>query len=189
MGVAKAVMRHLRWGLLLVIGLMIGMEIPAWAASRDHPQGVTTVVPTMLSLTASEPVSLGFPDTRQGTDSAVQEVTYAVRANNMAPGAFAGAVIAQVETLPDWLILEADVGNYTNQGTVGNAVLVETTAGFHPVGMAPTTLLDKAVGSGDQDAVLHGTLTITWKGTLTKDHSTAPLTYTPALTVTLKDGS
>lgn len=167
--------------LLSVGGMCVGWAVCAWALI------CTVEAPPVLSITdTTGPFTLTFTDFVNGTTSNTQAVTYTIQANNMAAGTVAGAVFAQLATGFTNVDLKGDVGSYTNLGDAEFATLSEAAAGEITIGTTATDLADKDPGTGQGDSCLDGTLDITWKGTLTADHTAGGEGQT--MTVTVKDG-
>lgn len=147
----------------------------------------TVEAPPVLSITDNTgPFTLVFNNFREGTNSTPEVVTYTIQANQMAAGTLTGAISANLSDLFTEINLKADVDSYTNAGDPGFASLSESSGGDIVVGNVSTNLANKTPGTGQGDACLDGTLSITWKATLTKDHPGG--SETRIVTVTLKDG-
>lgn len=169
-------------GLIMLGGLAAGgPDASALILTLEAPQ-------TLSVSDESGSFSLDFPSFLKGTISTPQSVVYRIQANNLMAGTIQGAVSARLDEAVEGLDLEADVQSYQNQGDSNFATLQETQSGFRviPAGQS-VPLADKASGNGSGDALLDGTLTITWRGRLTAD---APAGQKSRfLVVTIREGN
>ena len=170
----------------LVMVLMLGVSVSAWASSADDVNTVTVAVNNVLSISdTTGNFTLTFSDFEIGQETPTQLVTYRVKANNMTTGALTGVVAAKLNALIYGVDLKGDPGAYANIGSSGNVPLSESGAGFITIGTLATNLADKAATTGNQQKVLNGNLPIIWKAVATQDLTSG--SYPATLTVTLKD--
>ncbi len=173
---------------LLAVWILGSCTLPsAWAATSEVTHQVTVVVvPPELSLkNEGENPSLTFSRRAAGSQSAPYEASYRIASNTLPTESYAGVVSARIEEIPDGILLQADVGSFSNNGTKGNIVLYENIPGYKTLGKELIPLADKTVTSGTQAGVLNGTLPISWQAIATKKLSLENNTL--VVTVTLKD--
>ncbi len=143
--------------------------------------------PPILSITAqTASFRLDFKDFIRGSRSSTKEITYRVRANNMAKGKVKGAVAASITDPVAYIELSADVRGYRNLGSPPFAALAEAKGGFKKIKAKPTRLANKTPGKGPFDLCLDGELKVAWRARLKQD---APAGASRrSLVVTLRDG-
>lgn len=171
---------------LLLVGLMLGYAGPAFAATADDVDTVTSVVNGHLSIAdTTGDFSLTFSDFVSGTETPIQTVTYQVKGNDLPATALVGVISAKIDALEYGIDLRADPGTYANVGSTGNIALANTAAGFSTIGTTAVNLADKAATTGEQAKILNGNQPMDWKAVATKDLTAG--SYPMILTVTLKD--
>ena len=165
----------------LLCGLA-GSGATAWALI------LTLDAPPVLSISdEASSFTLTFPGFLRGTVSDAHTVVYRIQANNLVAGGAPAAVSARMEEAIEGVDLEADISGYQNLGGGNFARLEEAQPGYKAVGTDQAALVSKTPGSGGGDAMLDGTLTVTWRARLTQD---APAGQQMRfLRVTLREGS
>ncbi|MBI4972081.1 MAG: hypothetical protein HZC17_09690 [Candidatus Omnitrophica bacterium] len=162
-----------------------------WAATETDLQTVTVNVPSQLSITGDGggAFTLTSANYLSGSESGVSTVTYTILGNNIAKTALTSFVAAKISALVDGVNIQALPGIFNNAGSAGNIVNADLTppGSYTTLGTTDTSMENKADLSASPDAkmVINGTLPISYKSVLTRDHEAINTVVT--LTVTVKD--
>ena len=172
----------------LFILALLGWTALGWAATAEVHHEITVVVvhPQLSMDNPSESVPLTFSDRDVGSGSQAQRTEYRIATNAVSSLPYDGVVSAQVEKgSSSDILLEADVGSFTNLGAQGGSFLYEHAEGFQAIGSEPTSLARKSQGSDAQSDILNGELPVRWRAKAV--HPLRESSYTVFVTVTLKD--